>query len=322
MIALIASGLLAEPHVPLAALGPRTSPAVRLFVGGDGTYVGGRRLTLDGDRAFSAAVRSRSSVTDTARVCALLDSGAFSDAPAARLTPAGALARQLAWERTAARLWRGPFQAHALVSYDRLIDETWVAGVRHKRRWSVPAADAAVAETVAAAAYLASRREHLAPRTLVLSTQGVDAGQYDECVAAVLRVATPADWIGLGGWCILGRWRSWLPTFWATLRLVLPRIAAAHVAHVHIFGVLYPPALGGLVWLADQHGLTVSSDSSAPVLSAVYTTPAKRKKAGCRGETWEANVAYWRATLAHLRDTPHYREPPRVPALRQLWLFD
>lgn len=315
----------AEPHSSPATWAPAVghpAPAVRLYVGGDGTYVGGRRLILDGDRAFSAAVRPRSSVTDTRAVCMLLDSGAFSDAPDARLTPAGALARQLAWERKAARLWRGPVQAHALVSYDRLIDETWVAGVRHKRRWSVRAADAAVAETVEAARYLASQRALLAPRTLVLSAQGVDAGQYDVCVAEVLRVATPADWIGLGGWCILGRFTSWLPTFWATLRLVLPRVAASGVRHIHIFGVLYPPALGGLVWLADQHGLTVSSDSSAPVLSAVYTTPAKRRKAGCRGETWEANVAWWRGRLAGLRDTPHYREPPDVPALRQLWLFD
>ncbi len=306
-----------------AALAPEALPAVRLFVGGYGTYVGGQRFLLDGDREFSAAHRAKCDVIDPQAVSALLDSGAFSDPPERRLTPAGALARQLAWEAHAAKKWGArAWHSDYLVTYDRLIDETWTAGTRRKQRWTVAAAEAAVEETVGAAAYLASQRASLAPRTLILSAQGVDAEQYRDCVRAILAYATPADWIGLGGWCILGRWRSWLPAFWAMLRLVLPEITASGITHVHIFGVLYQPALGGLLWLADQHGLAVSTDSSAPVLSAAYTRPEKQRKAGVRAAGWQANTQWWQTTLANLRASVYYREPPRSPAVRQLWLME
>lgn len=297
---------------------------VRLFVGGYGTYAGGRRFLLGGDREFSAAHPVRSDVPEGEPVCGLLDSGAFSDRPEARLTSAQALDRQLRWERSAAKKWGRPgWRASWLVSYDRLIDETWVAGQRHKRRWSVAEAETAVSETVEAAAYLASQRERLAPRELVLSCQGVDAGQYAECVRAVVSVSTSADVIGLGGWCILGRWKSWMPTFWATLWRVVPEIAAAGVSRIHIFGVLYQPALGGLLWLADQHGLTVSTDSSAPVLSAVYSSTRARKKAGCLAPDgdWETNTRLHVQRLAELRASPYYVCPPRVEAARQLVLL-
>lgn len=295
-------------------------PAVRLFVGGHGSAF----RCLTGDRCFSAAHDANTIRMDTpAHVSALLDSGAFTDGPADRRTPAQALARQLDWERRAA--WRSgmpTWQARALVSYDRLIDETWLAdGTRHKRRWSVAAAERAVEETVDAASYLASQREALAPRRLVLSCQGVDAAQYLAATRAVLAYATPEDWLGLGGWCILGRYKSWLPTFWAALWRVVPEIAAANVRHMHIFGVLYLPALGGLLWLADRHGLTLSTDSSAPTRSASVTTERARKKAGARAPTVEGNVAWWRHQLATLRTSPYYRRPPQVPAVRQLSLM-
>lgn len=314
-------------HAPTCAAGMQVAmhaaaPAVRLFVGGSGTRVGGRRFTLDGDREFSAAHPAHREVRDPWRTRVMLDSGAFTDKPERRLSPAQALVRQLRWETATAKCWNVPgWQVECLVSYDRLIDETWVNGTRHKRRWSVVAADAAVAETVDAAQYLANQRARLAPRTLILSCQGVDAAQYLACTRAVLAHATTRDGIGLGGWCILGRFRSWLPTFWATCWRVLPEIAAANIRQVHIFGVLYEPALAGLLWLADAHGLRLSTDSSAPVLSASYTTPAGRKKAGARADTWEGNVAWWQQRLATLRDSPYYRRPPRVPAVRQAQLF-
>lgn len=325
MVALAVETHLSRRPATVAALTARQAADVRLFVGGDGTKIGGRRMILDGDRCFTAAWPPRSLPRCAAELTAILDSGAFTDRPEARLTPAQAFDRQLRWERAACRLWgipEGAWRAFGLVSYDRLIDEVWVAGRRHKRRWAVADAERAVEETVEAARYLADQRERVAPRTLLLSCQGVDAAQYEACVAEVLRVATSTDWIGLGGWCILGRYTTWLPTFWATLHAVLPRIAAAGIRHVHIFGVLYQPALGGLLWLADRHGLTVSTDSSAPMLSARFTDPAKLKKAGARAPDWEQNVAWWVQRLATLRDTPFYRRPPTVPPLRQLWLFD
>lgn len=291
---------------------------VRLYVGGHAHSVQGERYNLAAERMFSAANPPNAHGFDPRTVDGLLDSGAFSDAPHERLTAAEALTRQLRWERQASRLW-GPWQASGIVSYDLLIDETWTDGTRHKRRWSVRDAERAVRETVDHAAYLTEHRAALAPRTLILSCQGVDPLQYAECAAAVLQRATPDDWVGLGGWCVLGRWTTLLPSFWATLRLVLPMTALAGVRHVHVFGVLYLPALGGLLWLADRYGLEVSTDSTAPVLSCVRSNA---RKAGVRVEGWRANVAWWKDTLANLRSSGYYREPPDIAPARQLSLLE
>lgn len=307
-----------------------TAPAVRLFVGGHGTRYAGAVLDLHGDRCCSAAHRPFGGPgtlldgrLDPTRLRVLLDSGAFTDPPARRLTVAAALERQLIWEREMARrLGEATWRVEALVSYDVLIDEVWLGPTRVKRRWSVTAAEQAVAQTIEAARYLASRRDDLAPRTLVLAVQGVDVGQYVACTRAVLDVARPGDWLGLGGWCILGRWqRAWLPTFWATLRAVLPLTAAAGVGHVHVFGVLWLPALGGLLWLADRHGLTISTDSARPLMDVARGDP---KRAGARGATWRESVSWWRAQTAGLRARPEYREPPHAAAAwaRQLALWD
>lgn len=290
---------------------------IRLFVGGHAGTIRGEREDLAGDRCFSAAYGPQAACFRApAQVIGLLDSGAFSDSPARRLSLTAALDRQLRWEERASSKWGAHWQAHALVSYDLLIDETWTPdGVRHKRRWTVQAADLAVRETVAAAAYLASQRERLAPRRLVLACQGVDPIQYAECAAAVLGHAQPDDWLGLGGWCILGRHTRLLPTFWTTLYSVLPLVAVAGVRHVHIFGVMWQTALGGLLWIADQHGLTVSTDSSAPILACTWKDA---KKAGCRAPYWRDNVAIVKHELAMLRHSIWYREPPRAQAARQL----
>jgi hypothetical protein len=281
-------------------------------VGGDSARIGGEPVALHGDRCFTAAAGRVRQRLSPARVRVLLDSGAFSDPPHRRLDPERALERQLRWETLAGEVWGAPCCVHALVSYDRLIDEKWEGARRRKERWTVAEADAAVRETVEAARYLAAQRSRLAPRRLVLACQGVDAAQYMECAAGVLAVARPGDWLGLGGWCVLGGWRRrWLPAFWATLHAVLPAAAAAGLRHVHVFGVLWPPALGGLAWLADRHGLTVSADSSAPLLAATWPDGAK---AGLRAPGWRGNVAWWRRTLAGLRATAHYRRPPRSGA--------
>ena len=179
-------------------------------------------------------------------------------------------------------------------------------------------ADRAVRVTVDAAAYLAAQREHLGSRQLCLACQGVDGIQYGEAVAGVLEHARPGDWIGLGGWCILGLHKSWIPTFWQAARRCLPMIARAGITRAHIFGVLYPPVLGGLLWLCDQHGLTLSTDSSGPVLQVLWKD---RVKAGAYHATWEANAEHWVVTLANLRTSPHYVEPPDVVPMRQRTLF-
>lgn len=289
----------------MSALVLQQQPAVTLYTGGHSWTIAGERFDLGGRRCFTA-VHPTPPYTDPRNLCYLLDSGAFSDGPEARLTPDRALERQLTWEARASDVWGTPIAAEAIVSYDLLIDELWTDGVRHKRRWSVDDADHAVRETIASAAYLAARRRALAPRRLVLSCQGVDAGQYSECVAEVCRMAQPGDWIGLGGWCIVGRFTTWLPEFQRAMARSIPRIAAAGVRRVHLFGVLWEPAVASLVWEADQHGIAISVDSTAPVLAA---TRGNARKAGMRGRDWRENVAWWIAHLASLRSSRWYRPP-------------
>lgn len=279
------------------------TPACDLYVGGHAWSIAGQPNDAGGRRCFTAVYPPpRYTPPDGLRV--LLDSGAFSDAPAARLTPATALERQLAWEARAADVWGAPVAAEAIVSYDLLIDEVWSGNDRTKRRWSVADAERAVGVTVDAAAYLAARRRELAPRALVLSCQGVDAAQYTACVAAVLAHAQPGDWLGMGGWCIVGRWQSWLPEFRRTVAAIMPLAADAGLSRVHVFGVLWEPALAALVWHADQHGIAVSTDSTAPLLAA---TRGNGRKAGLRGTDFRTNIDWWRAHLAGLRSSRWYR---------------
>lgn len=297
---------------------------ITLFVGAQPGTIQGERDTLQGNRMFTASRSPRKNTFDNVvDIYAYLDSGAFSDSPQDRLTPEGALNRQLTFEQRASAKWGGNWTARAFVSYDLLIDEVWSNGKRHKRRWSIADADIAVLKTIEAAKYLVSQRQILAPRKVILSAQGVDAIQYRECMQEILAIAEPDDIIGFGGWCILGRYKSWLPEFWQTLWTCLPLIAQNNNKDIHIFGVLYQPALGGLLWLADHYGLQVSTDSSAPIKSAACTTEAKRKKAGvrCTSGYWRDNVDWWINTLASLQQSEYYRKPPNSTMVRQLTLW-
>jgi hypothetical protein len=302
-------------------MSPPEAAAITLYVGGYAGSVQRRRCCVTGPRCFSPSWPPLVPFTpdEAARVEGLLDSGAYTDVrPGTRLSPEAALQRQLSWEARAGRKWGLPtWRAKAFVSYDLLIDEKWVDGRKRKERWSVAEADRAVRVTVDAAGYLASQRARLAPRRLVLACQGVVAEQYVDCVQGVLAHATPADTLGLGGWCILGKCRRWLPEFWRTVRRVLPLAAGAGLRSVHVFGVLYRPALGGLLWLCDQHGLALSTDSKKPILD-----PTHREKvsSGACPPTWEENLALWRARLEGLRSSAHYREPPDPLHQRQLFL--
>lgn len=295
---------------------------MRFFVGADAQNIQRRRFNLTGSRMFSGAYGpcSRFTQEEAPLVQGFLDSGAFSDAPEDRLEPSAALERQFAWERRAERFWGVPWRAWGLVSYDLLIDEKWTGRARKKQRWSVAEADRAVEVTVAAAGYLASQRERTGERRICLAVQGVDAQQYADCAAGVLAHARPGDIFGLGGWCILGLQRGWIPTFWASLRRVLPLVAAAGVDHAHIFGVMYRPALGGLLWLADQHGIAISTDSSGPALAVTWRSEV-RKRSGAVYPDWESNVAHHVHDLANLRSSRWYTEPPAGDGRNQLTFF-
>src|SRR5262245_44694052 len=106
---------------------------MKLYVGGQAWAIQHQRDDLEGERCWTAAHPCQAAPAEPARVRCLLDSGAFTDAPEDRLPLALALGRQLCWEAQARRAWGCPdWQVEALVSYDRLIDETWIAGARHK----------------------------------------------------------------------------------------------------------------------------------------------------------------------------------------------
>ncbi|NEP60154.1 MAG: hypothetical protein F6K31_24655 [Symploca sp. SIO2G7] len=204
---------------------------------------------------------------DLSKIRLLFDSCAFTDVLTnSRVSFSKALERQL---QTLAKMLG--CKETWLVSYDRLIDEKFVDGKRIKQRWSVDEAWEAVRQTVEAARYLSSQRYRLDGYKLVLSCQGVDALQYQQCVEQVLEYATPSDVLGLGGWCILGKQKKWMPVFWEAMRRVIPLIAESGVTQVHIFGVTwfkphqgYDPPLPGLLRLCDEYGLSLSTDGRLP----------------------------------------------------------
>lgn len=192
------------------------------------------------------------------------DSGAFSDSWDQRLSFGAALERQIAHARK--------FGYHQQIShratYDLLIDEVWSDGNRHKRRWSVAAAEAALNETIAAAAWL---NQHRNGQALILSAQGVDAAQYLRCVQRLFPLFRDGDVLGLGGWCIIGKMpRQMMPVFEETVRAIIPFVAREGIQRVHVWGVIYPPALAALFAAASEHGIAVSTDSAGVSLNPVY----------------------------------------------------
>jgi hypothetical protein len=141
----------------------------------------------------------------------------------------------------------------------------WQDGERSKRRWTVESAAHAVQETIAAAQFLSENTHGL---SLILSAQGVDATQYLECVKAIIPfMRLDRDALGLGGWCIIGKMpKQMMSVFRDTIRLIIPYAAAQGVKRIHIFGVIYPEALGSLAWHCSQYGLDLSTDSTSPQL--------------------------------------------------------
>lgn len=240
----------------------------------------------------------------------LYDSCAFTDVLTGdRITPEAALRRQLDTLRglptIPPEVW--------LVSYDRLIDEKHIAGSRIKERWSVEDGELAIVQTVEAAQYLNSQRHRLDGYKLVMSCQGVDAPQYQRCVERVLEVCQPNDVLGLGGWCILGKQKRWLPVFWEVCDRVIPIIAQAGLKQIHIFGCTWYKSMKGfpepplirLLRACDEHGLNLSVDSRSPIGNALWKDTWKQ--AGATFPYWRHNLAWVKAELATLRDSAEYQ---------------
>lgn len=195
----------------------------------------------------------------------ILDSGAFSDTIDVRLSFDEALERQIQH----AHRYQYADRVEALASYDLLIDEQAINGIREKKRWEVSPAEYAVRQTVAAAEYLDSKRQYINRAFghhvgLVLSAQGVDAEQYLRCAEQVVNYMQDGDIFGLGGWCILGKVPSLLLPFYEAMPLVIPMLASKGVKRAHIWGVIYPKAFGPLLYLCDRYGIQLSTDSAGP----------------------------------------------------------
>ena len=141
-------------------------------------------------------------------IAVIQDSGAFSDGPGQRLDFGAALARQIAH----AQQYHYAGKVTHRASYDLLIDEKWIGGVRHKARCKEADAEEAVKITVEAARYLNLHRQ--AGIGAVLSAQGVSAKQYLACTQQIVPLLEPGDIFGLGGFCITGKMpRQMVPVF-------------------------------------------------------------------------------------------------------------
>lgn len=255
------------PTGPTCLYVPREDIRLYCGIGGEVTY--NHHPLACGPYACISPVCGRDDMaTETSRrnvvyvpydVAVIQDAGPFNDGPRHRLSYSDALERQIRH----AKHYKYADQITHRASYDLLIDETWKDHFRHKERWSEEAGKFAVKATVEAAQFLDA---HRAPGIgCIMSAQGVTPGQYVDCAGQVLKYVDPGqDIFGLGGWCILGKQPSLLPVFRKTIAQVIPLLAQHKVQRVHIWGVCFPEALGELLYMCDQYGLKLSTDSVGP----------------------------------------------------------
>ncbi len=285
----------------------------------------------------------------------IVDSGAFSDTTDIRLSFEESLHRQIAH----AAQWGYTRKIGHIASYDLLIDEKWINGERSKIRWSKDDAEFAVRQTVLAARYLADKRTALQGLYeqrvgLVLSAQGVEVEQYLRCTQQIVPLMADNDIFGLGGWCITGLLPDVImPSFKEIMPEVISFLGSQGVKRVHIWGVIFPRALGHLLYLCNQHGIQLSTDSSGPcrypimgnwgygswrdnayktppILSSCKARNADEQKAPlcehgtfCRGLERGRHVTLTREWLANFRSRePRLYQPIVKPAYKQIDMWD
>ena len=250
------------------------------------------------------------------------DSGAFSDGPGSRLSLSEALDRQIKHGQK----YDYDEQITHRASYDLLIDEVWTNGNRYKRRWSENDAWAAVNETIQAAKYMSKNYQG----GRVLSAQGVTDKQYLECSTHIMEwFDCQSDIFGLGGWCIAGKMPSVMrEPFDDTMTLVIPFLAGAGVKKVHIWGVTDVDFLGPLLYLCDDAGLKLSTDSSGASRRPSFgqwgykgwtNNKFERPDTSIRGIFRALHVIETRRWLKNLRNTCYYKPPNIQP--KQMVLF-
>lgn len=120
-----------------------------------------------------------------------------------------------------------------------------------------------------------------------------------------------------------------MPVFRETLLTVIPMVSSAGVRRVHIWGVIYPPALGALLWLCNLYGVAVSTDSVGPSIRPAFGVWGymgwidkfyKRPPVSIRGLEHTRHVNAVRQWLNQFEKTPFYKEPV-LPKAKQLALF-
>jgi hypothetical protein len=282
------------------------------------------RDDLAGDRcwtlAYKHSFKSRT-FSSPDELFIIGDSGAFSHSPVKRWSFEQHLANVGLWEQAFAKAmdWK-EWNFSVVASYDLLIDEVWFDGFRQKQRWSAAEADRAVQETAAAAQYLNLYRDQLQPRILLLGVQGVNAEQYKRCLEKVLEVAKPGDWIGFGGWCILGnlQFKHYLFEFFKTLNECVELVARAKINHIHLFGVRYEPAVAAMQWMCDRYGISCSTDSCRVLKDCCVSSSAALKKSGAKEFYWRDNVNWWKKHLLNLNSSAYYQRPSDNLALAAL----
>ena len=246
------------------------------------------------------------------------DSGAFSDDINKRLSFGEALKRQLK-HIDKYNYW---YKLYKLATYDVLIDEKWQNGKRTKERWNENDAKFAVDETIRAAEFLNEKR-HCIPNEagLVLSLQGISVKQYVDCAKRIMPFFNPEkDTIGFGGWCIIGKMRKrMMPVFIDTIREVVPYLASNNVKHIHIWGVIFPNALGYLSYICNEYNIQLSTDSVGPQLKPCFGSwgygewidkSYKRPDVTIRGLERKKHNAITRSWLNEFEKTVYYRELP------------
>jgi hypothetical protein len=218
----------------------------------------------------------------------LLDSGAFSDGPQKRKSPLAALRRQMQWEIKGRELWGPDFRASHIVAYDRLMHHFEEDEEAKKR----------TAQTIWACKVLSMWRSDIKPRTLVMPVQGRTPEEQASCAESILKLMREEDWIGLGGWCQIGRWKSRYAELEATAETVLPMAAKKGIHHVHIFGVMWEPALEIIDREATKHNMTCSTDSSRPAMGIAWNNTGMFRES----TSLQDQIECWRARLDQLTD--------------------
>lgn len=208
----------------------------------------------------------------------LCDSGAFQDIDQhVRLTPEDALQRQITYRDYLRTLVQDvSFNYEALSIYDNMIgvDETVVCdsyGCRKvKSRGTVETAQGAISSTLHSAQYYATQRDVIDTKIIWIA-QGVTPKQYVyECLEPMLTMAKTSDYVGMGGFCIIGKMKKvMLPVFFETLDLLLPMVQKKGIKRIHLFGVGIPDAVTYFAKQCQKFNIEGSTDTSAPEVAAV-----------------------------------------------------